>query len=211
MRILLTGFEPFGDQAQNPTAQIAEELVGCTIGGSSAAGTPAQSATIVSAVLPVEFAAVGLALEHLLQTHQPELVLSLGLAAGTQALRFERVAINLIDARIPDNAGAQPVDVPVLPGAPNAYFTTLPVKAMAAAARPVAATTLSYSAGSYVCNALMFHALHATSVSAVRAGFLHVPTADVIPVKTVSAAVVSALEAALTTLSDVAEPGGSIY
>ncbi len=201
MSILVTGFEPFGSARVNPSAEIASALAGTSIGGFA----------VAAAVLPVEFAAVGPALHTLLARHLPSLVLGLGLAAAADSLRFERVAINLIDARIPDNVGNQPIDRPVLPGAPDAYFSTLPVKRMAAAAEDIAPATLSFSAGSYVCNALMFHALHATADTDCRAGFLHVPPASKVPVERATRAVHAALTAAVAATADLQQAGGTLH
>ena len=201
MSILVTGFEPFGSDPHNPSAEVASALTGASIGGF----------TVTTAVLPVDFNAVGSILHTLLATHRPTLLLSLGLAGGTDTLRFERVALNLCDARIPDNAGAQPIDQPVIPTAPAAYFSTLPVKLMTAAAEEHAPSTLSFSAGSYVCNAVMFHALHLTAGTGCRTGFLHVPPAHTIPVDQVTRAVHAALSAAALATADLRQPGGTLH
>ncbi|KZV15061.1 hypothetical protein F511_08119 [Dorcoceras hygrometricum] len=107
----------------------------------------------------------------------PAILLGVGQAGGRERLSIERVAINLQDARIPDNTGAQPIDLPVIAGAPAAYFSTLPVKAMLAALRehglPAA---LSHTAGTYVCNHVAYAMLHlAATRRGVRAGFMHIP------------------------------------
>lgn len=201
MSILVTGFEPFGSAQQNPSAEIAAALSGTNIGGLA----------VTTAVLPVEFDAVGPTLNRLLEHYQPQVVLNLGLAEGTDSLRFERVAINLIDARIPDNAGAQPIDQPVLPDAPTAYFSTLPLKAMSSAAAEFVPSVLSFSAGSYVCNTVMFHALHATAGTNCRAGFLHVPPARVLAVEQATQAVRAALSVAVEATADLDTPGGTLH
>ncbi len=166
--ILLTGFEPFGGDALNPSQEIVRALDGEIIGGHR----------IVGAVLPVAFASAPPLLDELIEHHRPVLVLALGLAGGRGELSFERVAVNLIDARIPDNDGAQPIDAAVIDGAPPAYFSTLPLKAIVAdlRARSIPAG-LSLSAGSFVCNAVFFGLAHrlATHAPRVRGGFVHVP------------------------------------
>lgn len=167
-KVLITGFEPFDGEAVNPSQQIARALDGETIAGHR----------IVGASLPTEFARSLTKLEQLIDQHHPVLVIALGLAAGRAGVSLERVAINLIDARIADNAGAQPVDVAVVENAPNAYFSTLPIKAMLArlnaAGIPAA---LSHSAGTFVCNQVFFGLAHllATRHPEVRGGFVHVP------------------------------------
>ena len=121
--ILLFGFEPFGGEEINPAQEVVRELAGERIAGHR----------VVPAELPVTFDGTMAALVEAIAREQPALVIGIGQADGRARISLERVAINLIDARIPDNAGAQPVDAPVIAGAPAAYFTTLPVKAMLAA------------------------------------------------------------------------------
>ncbi len=108
----------------------------------------------------------------------PSLVIMLGQAGGRACVSVERVAINVDDARIADNAGWQPVDEPVVPGGPSAYFATVPVKAMVAAIREAGIPAeVSNSAGTYVCNHLLYGVLHLLAASGrrARAGFIHVP------------------------------------
>ena len=103
-------------------------------------------------------------------------VLCVGQAGGRRAVTPEKVAINLRYASIPDNAGHQPQDESVVPGGPTAYFSTLPVRAQAAAIQQAGLPgAVSYSAGSYVCNDLMYSLLHHFAGTNTRAGFLHVP------------------------------------
>src|SRR5689334_23484389 len=111
---LVTGFSPFDGEAVNPSQLIAQALHGRTIAGHR----------IVGATLPTEFATSLATLNELLKRHRPALVLALGQAGGRAEISLERIAVNLIDARIPDNAGAQPVDIAVVEKAPNAYFST---------------------------------------------------------------------------------------
>src|SRR3954466_1794188 len=121
-RVLMTGFAPFGGEPVNPSWQ-AVSLLG------------ARRDDIAAVELPCEFAASLPALRRAVEEHRPSLVVCVGQAGGRLDVTPERVAVNLIDARIPDNAGEQPVDVPVVPDGPAAYFTTLPVKACVAAIR----------------------------------------------------------------------------
>lgn len=167
-RILLTGFEPFGGEVGNPAMQLLPAFEGARIGDHR----------VATALLPVVFTDALSALAPLLDQHAPAIVLALGQASGRARLSLERVALNLIDARIPDNAGAQPIDVAAVADAPAAYFTTLPVKAMLHAMQAQGLPAeLSLSAGSYVCNAVFYALCHlaATRHPATRTGFMHLP------------------------------------
>lgn len=165
--ILVTGFEPFGGEAINPSAQVAQALHGRRIGG----------AEVVGIVLPCAFGKAIAKLRDALATHRPQLVLALGQAGGRCDLSLERVAINLDDARITDNCGAQPIDEPVVPGGPAAYFTTLPVKTIVAALRQAGyPASVSHSAGTFVCNHVFYALQHLLAGEAsVRSGFMHLP------------------------------------
>ena len=119
-------------------------------------------------------------IERTLDEWPADVALAVGLAGGRSGLTVERVAINLDDARIADNAGQQPIDQPVVAGAPAAYFSTLPVKAMVAAIRDVGVeAAVSHSAGTFVCNHVFFGLSHmaATSRPGLRCGFIHIPWA----------------------------------
>ncbi|MFZ9746680.1 MAG: pyroglutamyl-peptidase I, partial [Opitutaceae bacterium] len=142
----------------------------------------------------------------------------LGVAEGRVAITPERVAINLEDARIPDNAGAQPCDRPVVRGGPAAYWSTLPVKAMVAAlARHGIPASVSHTAGTFVCNHLFYSLLHAVRSRPVRAGFIHVPAAVArpsrrapgLPLPTQIRAVQLVLEGAARRRRDLRRAGGS--
>ncbi|MFT7773214.1 pyroglutamyl-peptidase I [Roseateles sp.] len=166
MNILLTGFEPFGGDAINPSWEVARSLQGQVIGG----------ATVHARCLPTSFGGAPAALEAALAIFKPELVIALGQASGRTEISIERVAVNLIDARIPDNAGERPQDVPVRADAPLAYFSTLPVKAirngLRAAGHPAG---LSLTAGAFVCNQVFFELQHRLAGCGARSGFIHVP------------------------------------
>ncbi|WP_426225083.1 pyroglutamyl-peptidase I [Pseudarthrobacter sp. DSP2-3-2b1] len=168
--ILLTGFEPFGGANFNPSWAAAQAAA-------TALTDAGQPATAV--VLPVEFGAAADALRHELAAGKYGLVLAVGQAGGRTGLSLERVAINVDDARIPDNAGNSPVDQPVVPGGPAAYFSTLPVKAcLRALGRAGIPAEVSQSAGTYVCNHVFYALMHAVAAEpGVRAGFIHVPHA----------------------------------
>ena len=126
--------------------------------------------------MPTTFAGAPRALRAALRRHAPELVLCVGQAGGRAALSLERVTINVNDARIPDNAGAQPVDAPVVTRGPAAYFTTLPIKAMHADLRAAGIPAeISQTAGTFVCNQVFYVLMHALAGSRVRGGFVHIP------------------------------------
>jgi pyroglutamyl-peptidase len=169
--LLLTGFEPFDGAAINPSWEVARALHGQRIAG----------AQVVAVQLPCVFATALAALQAALDTQQPSWVLALGLAGSRSALSVERVAVNLVDARIPDNAGAQPIDQPVLAGGPAAYFTGLPAKAIVARLQAAGfAAELSHSAGSFVCNQVFYGLMHALAArpgaaDPVVGGFIHLP------------------------------------
>lgn len=166
MKFLVTGFDPFGGESINP-AWEAVKLLPDTISGHE----------LVRIQLPTAFVRSGEALREAVLTHRPDVILCVGQAGGRAELSVERAALNLIDAPIPDNDGDAPQDVPVIPGGPDGLFSTLPVKAMAAAAREAGVPArVSLTAGSYVCNSLMYRAVFlAKQFPDMRAGFVHVP------------------------------------
>lgn len=150
MKVLVTGFDPFGGESINP-AYEAVKMLPDEIAG----------AQIIKREIPTSFTRGTAEVVRQIELCQPDLVLNVGQAGSAAGLRVERVAINLADARIPDNDGAQPVDEPLVQDGAPAYFAKLPVKAMV---RGVQAKgypcQLSYTAGTYVCNAVMYTVLH---------------------------------------------------
>ncbi len=166
--ILLTGFEPFDGETINPAWEAVKALDGCDI---------APGFRLVSRQLPCVFHQSLAALDAILDDLQPVLVIAVGQAGGRVDIALERVAINLDDARIPDNAAQQPVDKPVVEGAPAAYFSTLPIKAMLLALREGGIpASVSQTAGTFVCNHLFYGLMHALRDSSqARAGFVHIP------------------------------------
>lgn len=168
--VLLTGFDAFGTEPVNPSALAVQALHGQQLLGH----------TLVGATLPTVFHRSLDVLKELVRAHQPVLVVCVGLAGGRQGLLLERVAVNVDDARIADNAGAQPVDRPVVPGGPAAYFSSLPVKAMhAVLCQHGFEVEVSNSAGTFVCNHVFYGLMHALAskkcTPACRGGFIHVP------------------------------------
>ena len=170
--LLLTGFEPFGGHPVNPSWDIAQRLDGLDVGAWQ----------VRSLCLPCRFGESSAVLRAELHRLNPGAVVALGLAASRHELTIERVAINLDDARIPDNAGLQPLDEPVIPGAPSAYFSTLPVKRLVQRLQAGGhAAAVSHTAGTFVCNHLFFCLMHALRDAPVPAGFVHVPDVGAVP------------------------------
>ena len=169
MKILITGFDPFGGETVNP-AYEAVKLLPDTIAG----------AEIIKLEVPTRFHRAGAVLEDAMKRHKPDTVICVGQAGGRAAITPEKVAINLMDGRIPDNAGYQPVDVPIREDGETAYFTFLPVKAMVQRMRDAGIpAAVSYTAGTYVCNYLLYTLLYLIDKKYpnVRGGFIHVPYA----------------------------------
>ncbi len=167
MKALVTGFEPFGGDDVNPSAQ-AVGLLPARIGRLS----------VETAVLPTSYARSAGVLRAAIDRVRPDLVLCVGQAGGRTELSLERVGINVQDARIRDNDGAQPIDVPVVEGGPAAYFATLPIKACVAALRQAGLpAAVSNTAGTFVCNHILYALMDMAQdhPSAFRGGFLHIP------------------------------------
>ena len=164
--VLLTGFEPFAGASLNPSEQIVNAIT----------GTGIEGVELHTAVLPVVFTESSELLRHLIKLHNPDVVICLGQAEGRREISFERVAINLDDACLADNAGRTNIDQAVVEGGPDARFTTLPVKAMVTAVRAEGiAAGLSTTAGTFVCNHIFYAMQHALAETSVLSGFIHVP------------------------------------
>jgi pyroglutamyl-peptidase len=169
MKLLLTGFEPFGGSNVNPSQQIVRAL----------ADRPIEGVQIYTALLPVDNVRGPAEALTAMQTYNPDTVLSLGQANSRVALSIERLAVNLADYAIPDNAGTRVVDRSIVTGGPAAYFVTLPVRALLAAIREAnVPAELSLSAGTFLCNQVLYAVLHHISINGLptRAGFIHVPS-----------------------------------
>ena len=167
MKILVTGFTPFGGERINPSWEAVKRLPD-HVGG----------AELIKREIPTEFETSGTVLRGLLAELRPDAVLCVGQYGGANCIRVERVAVNLRDARIADNAGKQPADEPVVSGGPDAYFATIPTREIVDALREQnIPAQLSYSAGTFVCNNLLYCALHESAQidPALRCGFVHVP------------------------------------
>ncbi|AHC47496.1 pyroglutamyl-peptidase I [Achromobacter xylosoxidans] len=166
--VLITGIEPFDGETLNPSWEAARRLDGAQVAG----------ATLVARQLPCVIGKVVGVLRQAIEDTQPDLVICLGQAGGRSDVSIERVAINVVDARIPDNEGRQPIDEPVVAGGPAAYFSTLPIKAIVRDLRRAGVpASVSSTAGTYNCNTIFYGLSHyiATERPALRGGFVHVP------------------------------------
>jgi len=166
--VLVTAFEPFGGETLNPSWEAVRALDGQQI----------NDARIVARQLPVVFSDVLGVLYAAMDEVQPDLILSVGQAGGRSDITVERIGINVDDARIPDNAGQQPVDEAIVADGPAGYFSTLPIKAIVTALRTAGIpATVSQTAGTFTCNRVMYGLLHRlhTQGNRVRGGFVHIP------------------------------------
>lgn len=167
MKILVTGFDPFGSEKINPALEALKRLP-----------TQISGAKIITLEIPTVFNEVGPIIQQAIQTYQPDLVLNVGQAGGRFNITVEKVAINLADARIADNQGNQPLDEAIFADGPTAYFTQLPVKAIVSALNEnEIPATVSYTAGTFVCNYVMYYVQHliSTRYPKIKGGFIHVP------------------------------------
>lgn len=168
MKAVVTGFEPFGEHAENPSRLIVRRL--------DADGVPGFD--LAAAELPTVFAAADAEIRRLLDAHRPDLLLSIGVASNRNVISVERIGLNLDDTSLPDNAGIATEARPIAAGGPLALAATLPVLAMRAAiGRLGLPVEVSNHAGTYVCNHVLYAALHHAAAKgyATRIGFLHVP------------------------------------
>lgn len=169
MKVLITGFDPFGGETVNPAYEavklLPEEICG---------------AEIIKLEIPTVYTKSGAVVEKAIEEHQPDVVLCIGQAGGRSSIQIEKVAINLAEARIKDNEGNRPMDVALHEDGENAYFTNLPCKAVVNELRSNNIPAhISYTAGTFVCNDVMYHLLYLISkkYNTIRGGFIHVPYA----------------------------------
>ena len=169
MKVLVTGFDPFGGEAVNPAFEAVKMLPDNIAG-----------AEIIKLEIPTVFSRSGPAVEEGIKKYQPDIVINVGQAGGRSCVTIEQVAINLAEARIPDNDGEQPSNQPLQPDGAPAYYATIPVKSIVKNIRDHKIPChISYTAGTYVCNSVMYNVLHmaAEKYPNIRAGFIHVPFA----------------------------------
>ena len=200
-KILVTGFEPFGGESINPSWEAVKRLP-----------EEIDGYAIEKLELPVEFGRCAQLAEATVLAASPAAVVCVGQAGGRNNVTPERVGINLKDARIPDNGGAQPKEEPIDPNGPDAYFSTLPVSAMVQAMREAGVPAqASLTAGAYVCNDLLYevlHKLHRRGID-IPAGFVHVPfipeqvldkNAPSLPLEQIITALEAGIRAVITSL-----------
>lgn len=212
-RVLITGFEPFDGEHSNPSWEAARRV----------AQQPPPGMNVTAAQISCVFGTAIDELRDAIGAESPELVLCVGQAGGRPDLTVERIAINVDDARIPDNAGRQPVDEPVVHAGPAAYFSSLPVKACVSAAREAGVpASVSQTAGTFVCNHLFYGLAHliATEHPGIRGGFVHVPyvpaqvthrAAPSMTADDMATGLRAILVAAHETVTDIRETGGAIH
>ena len=208
--VLVTGFEPFGADTVNPSWLAVQGLHGRQIAGHR----------VVGAQLPTAFGQSLDALRELLLRYRPALAICAGQAGGRAALSLERVAINVDDARIADNTGAQPVDTAVVAGGPAAYFTSLPIKAMLARLQDEGISAeVSQTAGTFVCNHVFYGLMHELSTRAelrhTRGGLIHVPWLPAqgqpsMRLDQIVDGLRAGIECALATLTDIRMGAGAL-
>ncbi|RYF02663.1 MAG: pyroglutamyl-peptidase I [Oxalobacteraceae bacterium] len=211
--VLLTGFEPFNGADVNPSWEAARALDGWSGPGFQVAARE----------LPCVFGRANLALFDAIDALQPDIVIAVGQAGGRHEISVERVALNVDDATIPDNAGQQPVDATIADGGPAAYFSTLPIKAIVRALRlrgfPAG---VSQTAGTFVCNHVFYGLMQHAQGRGIKAGFIHVPflpqqvagRADAAPSMALNDVIDGlriAVEVVVGVETDVAEAGGATH
>jgi pyroglutamyl-peptidase len=167
MKVLVTGFDPFGGESVNPALEAVKKLP-ATISG----------AEIIKLEIPTVFRESLKKIEENIEKHKPDIVICIGQAGGRYGITPERVGINIDDARIEDNKGNQPIDLPIFEDGENAYFSTLPIKAMVKELQEAGIpSSVSNTAGTFVCNHVMYGLMYMIDKKFpnVRGGFIHIP------------------------------------
>lgn len=212
MKILVTGFDPFGGEPINPAIESVKQLPD-TIAG----------ADIIKLEIPTVCHTSLQVIKQAIEKYDPDVVLSIGQAGGRSDITVERIGINCDDCRIPDNEGNQFIDTPVYPEGPDAYFVNLPIKAMVQAIQASGVpASISNSAGTFVCNHVTYGVRHLieTNYQGKRSGFIHIPylVSQVVDKKnmpsmeltTIVKGLTAAIEAIVTTKEDIKTTGGAI-
>lgn len=167
MKILVTGFDPFGGESINPAIESVKRLP-----------DEVKGAQIIKLEIPTVIGKSMDKIRDAVKEHQPDVLLSVGQAGGRPDITVERVGINIDDCRIPDNEGNQPIDTPIVEGGPEAYFMSLPIKAMVdACVKAGIPASVSNTAGTFICNHVAYGGAHlaATEYPHMRSGFIHIP------------------------------------
>lgn len=213
--VLLTGFEPFEQEPVNPSWEAVRALDGERI----------ADAVIVARQLPCVFGKAIEAMDALVASLRPDVVIAVGQAGGRTEMSVERVAINVDDARIADNVGAQPIDTSIADDGPAAYFSSLPIKAIVRDLRAAGVPAMvSQTAGTFVCNHVFYglmHTLARRNAHAVRGGFIHIPYlpeqaarhpgTPSLALDTLIAGLRVAVATSLSTQTDIREQGGQLH
>lgn len=213
MKILVTGFDPFGKEAVNPAIETVKRLPD-TIAG----------AKIIKLQIPTVCHKSLRVIDTAIAEYDPDVVLSIGQAGGRSNVTIERAGLNVDDYSIPDNEGNQPIDEPIFPDGPDAYFVTLPIKAMVQKIQSKGIpSSVSNTAGTFVCNHVTYGVCHllATKYPGKRSGFIHIPflPCQVVDKKNMPSmsqemmvdAVTAAIEAIAETVEDIKVTGGAIH
>lgn len=167
-KVLITGFDPFGGEKINPALEAIKELKNSEF----------NNIDLSIKEIPTVFYKSIKVLEVAIDEIRPDVVICVGQAGGRSEITIERVAINVIDARIPDNENNQPVDVPIVENAAAAYFATIPIKDIAENIRKAGIpASVSNTAGTFVCNQLLYGLMHIinTKYNNIKGGFIHIP------------------------------------
>lgn len=212
MKVLITGFDPFGGEKINPALEAVKKLPD-TIAG----------AEIIKLEIPTVFRKSLEKIEENIIKHNPDIVISIGQAGGRAEITPERVAINIDDARIPDNEAKQPIDIPIFEDGENAYFSNLPIKAMVKETKEGGIpASISNTAGTFVCNHVMYGILYmaAKKYPNIRGGFIHVPyipsqvldkpNTPSMSLEDIAKGLELCVKAAVTNTEDVKSVGGTI-
>lgn len=167
MKILITGFEPYWDYPENSSWAVAEKVTACGM----------LDVDIVAEQMPVSFSRVATALRNAVEKHRPDLVIMLGQSGGSDRVKLERVALNMMDSKLADNDGVIPNEEPINPNTPTALFTNMPIKSLRVAIEEQGVEVkISNSCGLYVCNRLYYEALLLCQEQPqIRAIFVHLP------------------------------------
>lgn len=212
MKILVTGFDPFGGEAINPAIESVKRLPDTIL-----------NATIIKLEIPTVIRKSLDKIKAAMIEHDPDIILSIGQAGGRSEITIERIGINVDDCRIPDNAGNQPIDTPVFLDGPDAYFSNLPIKAMVAhICNHQIPASISNSAGTFICNHVLYGVRHmiAQEFKGKKSGFIHIPYLPMqvvnkvnqpsMSLETITKGLEYAIEAMLINDEDIKISGGTI-
>jgi len=212
MKILVTGFDPFGGEPINPAIESVKRLPDNIAG-----------AEIIKLEIPTVRKKSLEKIEKAINEHNPDVILSIGQAGGRFDISIERVGINLDDFRIPDNEGNQIIDEPIFPDGENSYFVKLPVKAMVQnVQKNNIPASVSYTAGTFVCNHVLYGVLYLIEkkYKGKKSGFIHIPflpeqvvdkrNTPSMELSTIVKGLTAAIEAIVKNDEDIKEVGGTV-